>query len=125
VYKLVEYDGRAAMKLSSAKVTPPGRKQVWRGDAAEHDDVLTLRDEDGIDGAEPMLAPVMRDGRRLTPPPALAEAQVRFRTDLAHVPSKARRLTHPEHVVVPHSRALRELTERTREEAERRSGAAT
>ncbi len=30
VYKLVEYDGRPVMKLSSAKVSPPGRKQVWR-----------------------------------------------------------------------------------------------
>jgi len=124
VYKLVEYDGRAAMKLSSAKVSPPGRKQVWRRDAADHDDVLTLRDEAGPAGADAMLAPVMRGGRRLAPSPALAEAQVRFRTDLVHVPRKARRLTRPEHVVVPHSPALRELTERTRDEAERRSGAA-
>jgi nicotinate phosphoribosyltransferase len=124
VYKLVEYDGRAAMKLSSAKVSPPGRKQVWRRDEADHDDVLTLRDEPGPEGAEAMLSPVMRGGRRLAPSPALAESQVRFRTDLAHVPSKAKRLTHPEHVVVPHSPALRELTERTRDEAERRSGAA-
>ncbi len=29
-YKLVEYDGRPVMKLSSAKVTAPGRKQVFR-----------------------------------------------------------------------------------------------
>ena len=38
VYKLVEFDGRAVMKLSSAKVSPPGRKQVWRGDDGEHAD---------------------------------------------------------------------------------------
>ncbi|MGY3684444.1 putative nicotinate phosphoribosyltransferase [Streptomyces sp. TE33382] len=30
-YKLVEYDGRPVMKLSSAKVTAPGSKQVFRG----------------------------------------------------------------------------------------------
>src|SRR4029453_18775112 len=30
-YKLVEYDGRPMLKLSKAKVTEPGRKQVFRG----------------------------------------------------------------------------------------------
>ena len=128
VYKLVEFDGRAVMKLSSAKVTAPGRKQVWRGDDGEHTDVLALRDEHGAPGATPLLEPVMRDGRRLSPaaPPdvALVTARERFTADLAHVPQKARRLTHPEHVVVPHSEALRELTERTRDEAESRSGVA-
>jgi nicotinate phosphoribosyltransferase len=122
VYKLVEYDGRPAMKLSSAKVSPPGRKQVWRRDDAEHDDVLGLREEAGPEASEPMLVPVMREGRRLAPSPQLAEARLRFQTDIAHVPRKARRLTHPEHVLVPHSPALRELTDRTRDDAERRSG---
>ena len=39
VYKLVEYDGRPAMKLSAAKVTAPGPKQVWRGMREDDDDV--------------------------------------------------------------------------------------
>ncbi len=38
------------------------------------------------------------------------------------MPRKARRLTHPEHVTVTHSEALRALTARTRGEAERRAG---
>src|SRR5918994_4535938 len=33
VYKLVEFDGRPVLKLSPAKATVPGRKQVWRGAA--------------------------------------------------------------------------------------------
>jgi len=118
VYKLTEYDGEPKLKLSSDKATAPGRKQVWRsGDG----DLLTLREEPGPDGAEAMLAPVMRDGRRLAPSPSLDESRERFRADLAGVPTKARRLTHPEHVVVPHSAALRELTVTTRAEAMRRS----
>ena len=32
-YKLVEYDGRPMLKLSEAKATEPGRKQVFRGRA--------------------------------------------------------------------------------------------
>ena len=122
VYKLVEYDGRPVMKLSSAKVSPPGRKQVWRPRNGEHDDVLCLRDEDAPAGAEPMLEAVMREGRRLTPSPSITDGRVRFEADLALVPRKARRLTHPEHVTVTHSEALRALTARTRGEAERRAG---
>jgi len=123
VYKLVEYDGRPVMKLSSAKMSPPGRKQVWRPRGGEHDDVLCLRDEDAPAGAEPMLVPVMREGRRLAPSPSIADGRSRFEADLACVPQKARRLTHPEHVIVTHSDALRALTDRTRDEAERRAGA--
>ncbi|MGZ8580142.1 MAG: nicotinate phosphoribosyltransferase [Actinomycetota bacterium] len=124
VYKLVEYDGRPVMKLSSAKVSPPGRKQVWRLDDGEHDDVLTLRDEDRPAGAVPLLEPVMREGRRLAASPSIAEARRRFERDLDNVPQKARRLTHPEHVAVTHSEALRTLTDSTRDDAERRSGVA-
>ncbi|HET6712379.1 MAG TPA: nicotinate phosphoribosyltransferase [Actinomycetota bacterium] len=122
VYKLVEYDGRAVMKLSSEKVSPPGRKQVWRRPDGANGDVLSLRDEEAPDGTEPMLTPLMREGRRLEPSPTIAEARARFETDLALVPQKARRLTHPEHVRVRHSEALRSLTDRTRDEAERRAG---
>ena len=122
VYKLVEYDGRPVMKLSSAKVSAPAPKQVWRIGDGEHADVLALRDEQGPDGAAPMLAPVMRDGRRLAPPPSLPESRAWFDEDLACVPRKARRLTHPEHVRVPHSDALRDLTDRTHAEAAGRSG---
>jgi nicotinate phosphoribosyltransferase len=118
VYKLTEYDGEPKLKLSSAKATAPGRKQVWRSPGG---DLLALRDEPGPEGAEPMLAPVMRDGRRLAASPSLDESRERFRADLAGVPTKARRLTHPEHVVVPHSKALQALTETTRSEALRRS----
>jgi nicotinate phosphoribosyltransferase len=124
VYKLVEYDEQPVMKLSSAKVSPPGRKQVWRRVEGEHADLLTLRDEDPIEGAAPLLEHVMRGGRRLAPSPALPDARARFEDDLPGVPRKARRLTHPEHVGVPRSAALRELTESTKAEAALRSGAA-
>jgi nicotinate phosphoribosyltransferase len=118
VYKLTEYDGEPKLKLSSDKATAPGRKQVWRSSAG---DLLALRDEAGPDDGEALLSPVMRDGRRLAASSSLDESRERFRADLAGVPTKARRLTHPEHVVVPHSAALRELTAVTRAEALRRS----
>jgi nicotinate phosphoribosyltransferase len=122
VYKLVEYDGRPVMKLSSAKVSAPGRKQVWRRPDEEHADVLGLRDEPGPSGSEPLLEQVMLAGRRTRPEPSIEESRARFQSDLAHVPQKARRLSHPEHVAVAHSEALRALTDRTRKDALRRSG---
>jgi nicotinate phosphoribosyltransferase len=118
VYKLVEYDGRPVLKLSQAKATLPGRKQVWRGDG---EDLIALRDEDGPSGASPLLEPVMREGGRLAATPALMDAREWFEQDLEHVPTKARRLMHPEHIAPPHSDALRALTFRTRTDALQRA----
>jgi nicotinate phosphoribosyltransferase len=118
VYKLVEFAGRPVLKLSSAKATAPGRKQVWRGPA---EDVLGLRDE-AAPGPhhEPLLEPVMRAGRRLAPPPTIEEMHARFRRDLGSLPVKAARLTHPEHVIAHRTPALAELTAQTAEAAIRK-----
>ncbi len=121
VYKLVEYDGQPTMKLSAAKVTAPGRKQIWRGPAGA-DDVLSLADEPGPDGWEPLLETVMTDGRRVAPEATLDEMRTRFARDLEAAPTKAKRLRHPEHVLVRHSDALRALTDETRDEALERAG---
>jgi nicotinate phosphoribosyltransferase len=120
VYKLVEYAGRPAMKLSTAKVTAPGPKQVWRGMREDDEDVLALRDEDGPPHREPLLRPVMRDGRRVEADPSLAAMRRRFDADLARTPTKAKRLVHPEHVTVRRSDGLRALTASTRDRLTRR-----
>ena len=74
VYKLVEVDRagkiQGAAKLTQAKVTYPGRKQVLRysnrrGEFEE--DKIALEGEPANGGA-PLLAPVMREGRRTLPP---------------------------------------------------------
>jgi nicotinate phosphoribosyltransferase len=118
VYKLVEFDGRPVLKLSPAKATAPGRKQVWRG-ASE--DVLGLREEaaPGPDH-EPLLEPVMRAGRRLAPSPSIDEMRARFERDLQSLPAKAARLVHPEHVAVRRTEALTALTAEITEAALRR-----
>jgi nicotinate phosphoribosyltransferase len=121
VYKLVEYDGRPAMKLSAAKVSAPGRKQVWRGPGDEGD-VLGLAHEDGPPGWEPLLEPVMIGGGRTAPDPSLDEVRGRFAADLEALPAKARRLVHPERVRVQPSDALDDLTIDTREDALERAG---
>ncbi len=119
VYKLVEYDGQPTMKLSASKVTAPGAKQVWRGLGG---DLLGLASEDGPSGWEPLLHPVMADGERLAVDPSLEEMRRRFDADLLAVPTKARRLAHPETVRVLHSEALMALTRETREDSIERAG---
>jgi nicotinate phosphoribosyltransferase len=111
VYKLVEYEGRPVLKLSAAKATAPGRKQVWRG---PKEDVLGLRDETAPGpNHEPLLEPVLRAGRRLRPDPSLDEMRARFTDDLAALPHKAKRLSRPEHVVAHRTEALASLTAET------------
>jgi len=122
VYKLVEYDGRPTMKLSSGKVSAPGRKQVWRRNDGEHADVLGLRDEPTPAGMRPLVEPVMRDGRRTAPSPPLSELRAAFERDLARVPADARRLERPTHVPVARTPALEALTHRARGEALDRAG---
>ena len=110
------------MKLSTAKASAPGPKQIWRS-GGEDGDVLGLRDEAApAYGWDPLLEPVMRDGRRLRPDPPLRRLQHRFQDELVRLPAKARRLSHPEHVVVGHSAALAGLTVQTQADALTRAG---
>jgi nicotinate phosphoribosyltransferase len=93
VYKLEEYAGLPRRKRSAGKETWPGRKQVWRRfgpDGRMAGDVLTLED-DRQDG-EPLLVPIMQNGRRLVPSPRLAECQARAARELARLPEPLRQL---------------------------------
>ncbi|MFH8475943.1 nicotinate phosphoribosyltransferase [Streptomyces sp. NPDC018000] len=92
-YKLVEYDGRPVMKLSSAKVTAPGRKQVFRRPG--YADLMSLIDEQPPPNSVPLLESVMREGRRVSKPTELETARQRFFADLAALPPEARTIRAP------------------------------
>jgi nicotinate phosphoribosyltransferase len=86
-YKLVEYAGRPCMKLSAAKMTLPGRKQVFRhlDGGRIGGDVVGLHDEHR-DGRA-LLSPVMRAGRRLPgSSPGLAEVRRYCHDELSALP---------------------------------------
>src|SRR5690606_24365027 len=88
-YKLQEYEGRPRGKRSPGKATLPGRKQVFRRYASDgrlERDVVALVD-DPRDG-EPLLVPVMRDGKPVTTlQGALDEARRRCRESLERLPT--------------------------------------
>ncbi len=115
-YKLVEYAGKPRMKLSSHKVLYPGRKQVFRacGEGELAGDVLGRFDEK-LDG-EPLLVPVMRDGRRLSAGAVSLEESRRYcRQQLARLPVSLRQLSPAEPpYAVPVSESLKRDLERVR-----------
>ena len=92
-YKLQEYEGRPTRKRSEGKATWPGRKQVYRyltTDARlSHDIVTTDRD---CRAGEPLLRPVMREGRRLELAPDLVEVRQYAAAQLRQLPESLRAL---------------------------------
>jgi len=113
VYKLVAYDGRPVMKLSTGKRTLPGPKQVFRrADGDLTGDVLGLREEPAPGGYRPLLGCVMRNGARIapvSPGDAVRAARARCAAGLAHVPRDSRRLVEPEPLVASLSAPLSAL----------------
>jgi nicotinate phosphoribosyltransferase len=109
-YKLQEYAGRPCRKRSEGKATWPGRKQVYRqythDGRCDHDVVTTHNDHQP---GEPLLQPVMTEGRRLVPVQKLPELRERAATQLARVSDPLRSLAceHPYDVRI--SQPLRDL----------------
>jgi len=87
-YKLTEYAGRPALKLSEEKVTFPGKKQVFREEEGGklQKDILALREED-FPGKR-LLSPVMRGGKALSPPESLPVLKERVKRELASLPER-------------------------------------
>lgn len=127
IYKLVEVElggqVRNAAKFSEDKKTYPGRKQVFRfagADAAFSGDVIGL-DNEPFPEAEPLLVPVMRQGRRLEAaaqdPAAVARsARERFLAARGRLPARTLALdTADPPFPVRHSARLEELSDQLRQ----------
>ncbi len=94
VYKLQEYAGLPRRKRSQNKATWPGRKQVWRrydSDGKIAGDLLSLETHEKA--GVPLIHSVMKDGRRLSPSPALGEIRTHAKRELERLPEALQRLT--------------------------------
>src|ERR1700677_1340928 len=94
IYKLVEVERagqiREAAKLSAAKVTYPGRKQVFRysnGKCQYQSDKIALEGEPAS-GGEPMLIEVMRGGQRIAPAESISVLRGRCINSLTRLPRR-------------------------------------
>src|SRR5262249_39017387 len=109
-YKLQEYAGIARRKRSSGKATWPGRKQVWRRfapDGRMGGDTISLADD--RQAGEPLLVPVMREGRRLAPAQSLAQGRTRVAREVERLPKPLRGLAGAEPYEVTVVDALKRL----------------
>ncbi len=125
VYKLVEVDRagkiQGAAKLTQAKVTYPGRKQVFRysnrrGEFEE--DKIALEGEPA-NGGTPLLAPVMREGRRTVAPEPISALRDRCVAGLAHLPERYRRIDKSAEYPVRYSKQLEKLLDKIRKRVRR------
>ncbi len=111
-YKLVQYDGRPVLKLSTGKKTLAGEKQVFRSavDGELRGDIIALRGE-SLPG-EALLRPVMGGGRRTGPREALTSVRERFREEFARLPAPHKDLREPAEFPVRLSGGLQESQDR-------------
>jgi len=119
-YKLVEYAGRPALKLSAEKVTMPGRKQVRRtfgADGRFKADTITLSDEDAPPPAETLLVEVMKNGEQVFSE-SIDDARARCAASLEKLPKGAALITSPEKYEVRRSEALKDRMDAARRLAE-------
>jgi nicotinate phosphoribosyltransferase len=126
IYKLVELDQggktREAVKLSESKTTFPGKKQVFRFADKRgkwKQDLIGLESEDG-NGAATLLAPVMRNGKRLGAAEPLEAARRRCSESLKCLPRRLLVNTPAKPYPVQHSRALKKLLMQARQRVHRK-----
>ena len=82
-YKLVKYDNRPVLKLSTAKISLPDEKQVFRmyDDRGKlSGDIIALKDEE-MESGEPILRNVMEKGHIVSHLPPLEEIRARFKAE--------------------------------------------
>jgi nicotinate phosphoribosyltransferase len=105
-YKLVRYDRRPVLKLSTGKQTLVDEKQVFRyyRAGAMHHDRIGLRGED--DDGEPLLITCMQDGRRKQPAESLGDIRSRFLYEFGSLPNRYKDLKNPDNYPVEISEKL-------------------
>jgi nicotinate phosphoribosyltransferase len=120
VYKLVkiERDGKArgAAKLTEAKVTYPGRKQVFRYSTPQGEylrDKIALDDEPAA-GGEPLLIEVMRGGKRTMPQIPVSDSRAWCAANLARLPPKYRQINRTAQYPVIYTTDLESMLEKVR-----------
>ncbi len=127
VYKLVEVerDGnvRGAAKLAQAKVTYPGSKQVFRSldSSGEYSGDEIGLSEEPLRRAEPLLVPVMKDGKRVAKTETTLEARDRCLKSLARLPERYRQLRRDVEYPVRYSARLKSLLETVKRSVRRAS----
>ena len=118
VYKLIEYNHKPKIKISEAKLTYPGKKQIYRiynkqGEFKE--DILTLDYEAAPSDSEALLIPVMKKGILITNLPDLNNIQQFYIKNIKKLPNKFKELDENHTFQLRISKKLSELTNSLKE----------
>jgi nicotinate phosphoribosyltransferase len=110
-YKLVEYDKKPVLKLSSGKQNIPSSKQIFRTffEGQLKNDVIGLRDEK-LEG-EKLLKKVMENGKPLRLPEPLQEIRQRFIKEFQSLDDSIKAIRNPKSFPVYLSPKLKNLQE--------------
>jgi nicotinate phosphoribosyltransferase len=125
VYKLVEVERagkiQGAAKLTQAKVTYPGRKQVFRysNRRGEYENDKIALEGENANGGTPLLVPVMREGRRVLAPEPITTLRDRCVDGLGHLAEKYRRIDKNAEYPVKYSKQLEKLLDTIRKRVRR------
>ena len=119
-YKLVQYDERPVLKLSSGKKSLVAEKQVFRmqSEGRYRGDTIGLRHEK-LDG-EPLLAAMMKDGGRLKEAVPAEVIRDRFMEEFDRFDEAVRAIESPAEYPVRISDELQKLQDRIVEETRRK-----
>ena len=110
-YKLVKYDGRPVLKLSTGKISLPGEKQIFRirdEKGKLKRDMISLRDEAMQEG-EPLLQRVMDGGKVTQPHPSLGQIRGRFEEEFVSLEGSFKSIRDPHVYPVSLSPRLKRL----------------
>jgi nicotinate phosphoribosyltransferase len=116
-YKLVEYDDRPVLKLSTGKKTLAGKKQVFRHREGNRfvKDFITMREENT--GGESLLEMVMAEGKRRRAQEDLKTIRNRFEEEFSRLDDSCKALENPAFYPVEIAPGLERLQEEVIQEA--------
>lgn len=119
-YKLVQYDGRPVLKLSTGKKSLVSEKQVFRKRDGNRitGDVIALRQEKGE--GEPLLKQVMKGGVREDKTESLKDIRERFKEEFAALEERYKAIRNPAPFPVTLSPELERLQNRVTEGVKRK-----
>jgi len=115
-YKIVKYNSRPVVKLSPGKVSLTSDKQAYRFLSSKNfydHDVIACR-EDKMDGAIPLLVPVLSGGKTIYDSPPISEIRSHFKENFSRLPEKYKSINKEIPLYpVKISEKLRELQKKT------------
>ena len=115
-YKLVEYDGRPVLKLSTGKQSIGGRKQVFRERSGGlfSGDIIARRDE--THPGDVLMVRVMDKGRRIGETGSIDAMRRRFLEDFGSLDEAVKRIKDPDEYPVKISPALQDMQAQIKKE---------